>query len=111
MGSLQNYRDLEIDWSMTPWDAVTLYLEWGNNSWHANHQPVRSKADFSNYFVVYTWDKAQGHPGPAHRGGPRLIELDLPGSWARTSWSPWPPEGVYPPMTKSHLAETRFSQG
>lgn len=57
MGSLREYRDLEIDWSMTPWDAVTLYLEWGNNSWRADHQPVRSKADFSNYFVVYTWDK------------------------------------------------------
>ncbi|MBU1228924.1 MAG: hypothetical protein KKA55_13865 [Proteobacteria bacterium] len=57
MGSLREYRNLEIDWSMTPWDAVTLYLEWGNNSWHAQHQPVRSKSDFCNYFVVYTWDK------------------------------------------------------
>jgi hypothetical protein len=58
MGSLRQYRNLEIDWNMTPWDAVTLYLEWGNNSWRADHQPVRSKADVSNYFVVYTWDEA-----------------------------------------------------
>ena len=57
MTQLSQYRDLEIDWAMTPWDAVTLYLEWGNNSWHAQFQPVRSKDDYSNYFVVYTWDE------------------------------------------------------
>lgn len=58
MGSLANYRNLDIDWNMTPEDAVTLYLEWGNNSWRADFQPVRSKDDFSNYFVVYNWDEA-----------------------------------------------------
>ncbi|KAB1443509.1 DVU0772 family protein [Pseudodesulfovibrio senegalensis] len=56
MGSLREYRNLDIDWNMTPEDAVTMYLEWGNNSWHADHRPVTSKADFSNYFVVYAWD-------------------------------------------------------
>lgn len=57
MASLKPYRDLEIDWSMTPEDAVTMYLEWGNNSWKGERQPVRSKSDYSNYFVVYNWDE------------------------------------------------------
>ncbi|WP_147821141.1 DVU0772 family protein [Salidesulfovibrio onnuriiensis] len=57
MGSLRDYKHLDIDWNMTPEDAVTMYLEWGNNSWHAQHRPVTSKADFSNYFVVYAWDE------------------------------------------------------
>ena len=49
---------LTIDWDMTPEDAVVLYLEWGNNSWHATHKPVTSKNDFSTYFVVDTWSGA-----------------------------------------------------
>lgn len=49
---------LVIDWDMTPEDAVTLYLEWGNNSWWATHKPVTSKEDFSTYFVVNTWTGA-----------------------------------------------------
>ncbi len=53
--NIQQAKDLVIDWDMAPTDAVTLYLEWGNNSWHAQHQPVRSKSDFTNYFVVDTW--------------------------------------------------------
>ena len=44
-----------IDWDMTPEEAVTLYLEWGNN-W-AHGYVIRSKDDFSNYFVVYAWDE------------------------------------------------------
>ncbi|WP_243546732.1 DVU0772 family protein [Pseudodesulfovibrio tunisiensis] len=57
MGSLRNFRNMDIDWNMTPEDAVTMYLEWGNNSWHAEHKPVTSKADHSTYFVVYAWDE------------------------------------------------------
>jgi len=50
-------RDLvnEINWDMTPEEAVTLYLEWGNNWTHGKHL-VRSKSDVSHYFVVNTWD-------------------------------------------------------
>ncbi len=53
---LKKQKDLisSIDWEMTPEEAVTLYLEWGNN-W-AHGRVIRSKADFSNYFVVYAWD-------------------------------------------------------
>jgi hypothetical protein len=52
---LNQFSNLAIDWDLAPEDAVTLYLEWGNNSWHAKHQPVRSKSDFSHYFVVDNW--------------------------------------------------------
>ena len=44
----------EIDWEMTPEEAVRLYLEWGNN-WTRGNYVIRSKEDFSLYFVVNTW--------------------------------------------------------
>ena len=54
---LKQNRDVlnEIDWEMTPEEAVRLYLEWGNN-WARGNYVVRSKSDVSHYFVVYTWD-------------------------------------------------------
>ena len=55
MNTLKNYRHLDIDWDLSPEDAVTLYLEWGNNDWHAPFHPVRSKEDYAVYFVVDTW--------------------------------------------------------
>lgn len=45
----------DIDWEMTPEEAVVLYLEWGNNWSHG--RAVRSKDDVSYYFVVYNWEK------------------------------------------------------
>lgn len=47
----------DIDWNLTPEHAVTMYLEWGNNDWHAEYPPVRSKDDYSHYFVVDTWQE------------------------------------------------------
>jgi hypothetical protein len=44
-----------IDWSMTPEEAVRLYLEWGNN-WTRGNYVIRSKNDVSYYFTVYAWD-------------------------------------------------------
>ena len=44
-----------IDWDMTPEEAVTLYLEWGNNWAHGNYV-IKSKNDISHYFVVNTWE-------------------------------------------------------
>lgn len=44
-----------IDWDMTPEEAVTLYLEWGNNWSHGKY--VKSKNDVSFYFVLNTWDE------------------------------------------------------
>ncbi len=54
--NLQEVSDLVIDWNLGPEDAVTLYLEWGNNNWHATHPPVRSKDDYATYFVVDNWE-------------------------------------------------------
>lgn len=53
--SFQQFSNLAIDWNLSPEDAVTLYLEWGNNNWHAEHAPVRSKDDVATYFVVDNW--------------------------------------------------------
>jgi len=44
-----------IDWDMTPEEAVTLYLEWGNNPANGRRR-IRSKNDVSYYFVVNTWE-------------------------------------------------------
>ena len=55
MSTLKDFRHLDIDWDLSPEDAVTLYLEWGNNNWHAPFPPVRSKEDYATYFVVDTW--------------------------------------------------------
>ncbi|GFM37240.1 DVU0772 family protein [Desulfovibrio psychrotolerans] len=55
MSELARFGNLDIDWNLSPEHAVTMYLEWGNNDWHAEYPPVRSKADFSTYFVVDTW--------------------------------------------------------
>ncbi|GAB7081973.1 DVU0772 family protein [Megalodesulfovibrio paquesii] len=52
---LDAYKDCQINWELTPEEAVTLYLEWGNNNWHGKHAPVRSKNDVAHYFVVDTW--------------------------------------------------------
>ncbi len=43
-----------IDWDMTPEEAVTLYLEWGNNPANGKRR-IRSKDDVSFYFIVDTW--------------------------------------------------------
>lgn len=55
MNELKSVRNYDIDWNLTPEHAVTMYLEWGNNDWHAEYPPVRSKDDYSTYFVVDTW--------------------------------------------------------
>lgn len=52
---LKPFRHEHIDWNLSPEMAVTLYLEWGNNNWHAEHPPVRSSSDFATYFVVDNW--------------------------------------------------------
>ena len=56
MNTLYPYRNIDIDWNLSPEQAVTMYLEWGNNNWRGDHGPVRSKADESVYFVVDGWE-------------------------------------------------------
>ena len=55
MPLLKEFSQLPIDWNLSPEHAVTMYLEWGNNDWNAEYPPVRSKEDYSVYFVVDTW--------------------------------------------------------
>ncbi len=48
----------DINWDMIHEDAVTMFLEWGNNNWRdAMRLPVRGTEDFSIYFVVDTWEE------------------------------------------------------
>ena len=56
---LKKNRELinQIDWGMTPEQAVILYLEWGNNDCTNGKYAIRSKNDFSYYFVINTWGK------------------------------------------------------
>lgn len=49
-------KNFDIDWNLSPEQAVTMYLEWGNNNWRSEHAPVRSKSDESVYFVVDAWE-------------------------------------------------------
>lgn len=47
----------EVDWDMIHEDAVTMYLEWGNNNFKDTlRRPVVSGDEYSIYFVVDTWD-------------------------------------------------------
>lgn len=55
MPELKDFSLQNIDWNLTPEQAVTMYLEWGNNDWTAEYPPVRSSEDVSTYFVVDTW--------------------------------------------------------
>ena len=47
----------EIEWDMTPEEAVKQYLEWGNTDWGSGKYVIRSKSDYSTYFVVNCWRK------------------------------------------------------
>jgi hypothetical protein len=42
----------EIEWEMTPEEAVKQYLEWGNTDWGSGKYVIRSKSDYTTYFVV-----------------------------------------------------------
>ncbi|MBR4742007.1 MAG: hypothetical protein IK079_03830 [Desulfovibrio sp.] len=55
MAELKDFAMLDIDWSLSPEQAVTMYLEWGNNAWDHEHPPVRTATDVSYYFVVDSW--------------------------------------------------------
>ncbi len=47
----------EINWELGPEEAVKLYLEWGNTDWGSGKYTIRSKDDYSTYFVVNCWRK------------------------------------------------------
>ena len=56
---LRQDRDLvdQVNWDMTPEEAIRLYLEWGNNWARGDGYVIRSKNDFTHYFVVNCWAK------------------------------------------------------
>ena len=58
LDDIKNNIDLinSISWDMTPEDAVTMYLEWGNNPALGSNL-IKSKDDESFYFVVNTWNE------------------------------------------------------
>lgn len=47
----------QVNWEMTPEEAVRLYLEWGNNWARGDGYVIRSSSDYSHYFVVNCWSK------------------------------------------------------
>ena len=47
----------EVNWDMIHEDAVTLYLEWGNNNYRDDmRSPVTRSGEYSVYFAIDTWD-------------------------------------------------------
>lgn len=56
MAELKDFALYDIDWNLSPEQAVTLYLEWGNNDWTGEFPPVRSRDDVATYFVVDSWE-------------------------------------------------------
>ncbi|QJB55559.1 DVU0772 family protein [Pseudodesulfovibrio sp. zrk46] len=48
----------EVNWDMIHEDAITLYLEWGNNNYrHATRSPVTKSGEYSIYFAIDTWEE------------------------------------------------------
>ncbi|MBC15971.1 conserved protein of unknown function [Pseudodesulfovibrio profundus] len=48
----------EVNWDMIHEDAVTLYLEWGNNNYRdAMRSPVTKSGEYSIYFAIDTWEE------------------------------------------------------
>ena len=47
----------DINWDMTPEEAVRLYLEWGNNWASGDGYVIRSADDYTHYFVVNCWSE------------------------------------------------------
>ena len=59
LAELKNESELidQINWSMSPEEAVRLYLEWGNNWARGDGYVIRSPDDYTVYFVVNCWHK------------------------------------------------------
>lgn len=45
----------ELDWEITPENAVRRYLEWGGNYSRENYFHFRGQNDITYYFVVNNW--------------------------------------------------------
>ncbi|WP_243544936.1 DVU0772 family protein [Pseudodesulfovibrio tunisiensis] len=48
----------EVNWDMIHEDAITMYLEWGNNNYRdAMRAPVTRSGEYSIYFAIDTWEE------------------------------------------------------
>jgi len=107
MCDLRKFKDLPIDWEMTPEDAITRHLEWGNNPHKADRPPVRFEGETSYYFVVNTWDSPKVVLVKMSSEGPEeLVELELPADLAEDFYkNAGRLKGVYPvtPLIKKWL--------
>lgn len=56
MAELKDFALTNIDWEMTPEQAVGLYLEWGHNDRDSGFPPVRFEDDATTYFVIDSWE-------------------------------------------------------
>ena len=91
MAELKDFALYDIDWTMSPEQAVTMYLEWGNNAWDHEHPPVRTASDVSYYFVVDSWQD------------PPVIRLVKRSMEAAEDLFVFPmPEELLPPYRKAH---------
>ena len=76
LAELKSDRELidSINWEMTPEEAVRLYLEWGNNWARGDGYVIRSKDDYTVYFVVNCWSKPY-HIYLIRRNSDEAVEL------------------------------------
>ena len=75
----------EINWNMGPEEAVRLYLEWGNNWAKGDGYVIRSKGDYTTYFVVNCWHKPY-YIYLIRRNSDEAVELakfELPGQFEK----------------------------
>jgi len=76
----------DIDWDMTPEMAVRMYLEWGN-IWprgEDRRHVVRSKSDYSVYFVVNCWSRPYYIYLIKRNSEDALVKFDLPEIFEKT---------------------------
>ena len=74
----------EINWDLGPEEAVKLYLEWGNTDWGSGKYTIRSKDDYSVYFVINTWHEPVVYLIRRNsEGAEELATIDIPDSMKR----------------------------
>jgi len=82
-----NYQEYvgEINWDMIQEDAVTMYLEWGNNNHHDPYRPpVTNHGEYSIYLVVDTWEEPKVVMNKMNNwGAEALCEFPLPENLAQ----------------------------
>ncbi len=116
MAKLKDFALYPIAWNLTPEDAVTLYLEWGNNDWNAEYPPVRSKSDVAIYFVVDSWENppvlrlVRRNSENAEDLFSMPLEGDLLADWRKANGD-WRGGGGPKPQIRGWLKNARGQEG